>query len=154
MSETPTKPGPANPDPQGPDAPTPPGGPQRQDAPDVEETPGEPPRTHDAMPEGGFARDTEVVESDPNADSAEGLAGGMGVSSEHVGQVDGGQGTYGAGETHPAGAEPVPDAGTQDVGPAGVVTERSSDPATGEVHPPEVEAHDHDVERHPGHSHG
>ncbi|HEU4568149.1 MAG TPA: hypothetical protein VFR99_08945 [Marmoricola sp.] len=34
MSEQPTKPGPANPVPEGVEAPTPPGGPQRQDAPD------------------------------------------------------------------------------------------------------------------------
>lgn len=32
---------------------------------------------------------TEPTESDPNADSAEGLAGGMGVSSERPGSIRG-----------------------------------------------------------------
>lgn len=40
MSEQPTKPGPANPVPEGVDAPTPPGGPQRQDEPDTGNIPG------------------------------------------------------------------------------------------------------------------
>ena len=42
-------------------------------------------------------RETDVQESDPNADSASGLAGDMGVSSERVGPLrGGGEGTYGA----------------------------------------------------------
>jgi hypothetical protein len=40
MSEQPTKPGPANPVPEGVEAPTPPGGPQRQDEPDGPNIPG------------------------------------------------------------------------------------------------------------------
>jgi hypothetical protein len=56
---------------------------------------------------GGYARETDVQESDPNADSAEGLAGGMGVSSEIVGDLRGSHepGTYGTEETH----VPLPD---------------------------------------------
>lgn len=47
---------------------------------------------------------TGIEESDPNADSAEGLAGEMGVSSERKGPVRGQPEpvTYAAGETHPA----------------------------------------------------
>ncbi|MCW2758511.1 MAG: hypothetical protein JWO46_2257 [Nocardioidaceae bacterium] len=49
------------------------------------------------------APETDVRESDPNADSADGLAGGMGVSSERVGPVRGQTepGTYAAAATHP-----------------------------------------------------
>ena len=45
---------------------------------------------------------TEIEESDPNADSAEGLAGEMGVSSERTGPVRGQaeEVTYGAAPTH------------------------------------------------------
>lgn len=45
--------------------------------------------------------ETDVQESDPNADSAAGLAGEMGVSSERVGDLRGSSepGTYGAWET-------------------------------------------------------
>ncbi|MET0839172.1 MAG: hypothetical protein ABWY19_10350 [Marmoricola sp.] len=47
--------------------------------------------------------ETEIGESDPNADSSEGLAGEMGVSSERKGTVRGesGEVTYGAAPTHP-----------------------------------------------------
>ena len=38
----------------------------------------------------GETPETEIGESDPNADSAAGLAGGMGVSSERTGTVRGG----------------------------------------------------------------
>ncbi len=50
-----------------------------------------------------LARETDVAESDPNADSPEGLAGGMGVSSEVTGHVRGEDDavTYGTLETHP-----------------------------------------------------
>ncbi len=46
---------------------------------------------------------TEVEESDPNADSAEGLDGDMGVSSERLGRVRGVEVevTYGSAPTHP-----------------------------------------------------
>lgn len=82
----------------------------------------------------GHVRETDVQESDPNADSSEGLAGGMGVSSERVGALRGADqaGTYGTLETHePA---PEPDA----------VPEQSADPATGpEVHPAQPPLKDH-----------
>ncbi len=71
----------------------------------------------------GNARETDVQESDPNADSAQGLAGGMGVSSERVGDLrgtGGEQGTYGAMDTD----LPVPEG---DLPP-----EQSANPATGE----------------------
>ena len=47
--------------------------------------------------------ETEIEESDPNADSAEGLAGGMGVSSERKGTCAGSdeEVTYAAAPTHP-----------------------------------------------------
>jgi hypothetical protein len=53
---------------------------------------------------------TEPTESDPNADSADGLAGGMGVSSERPGPLRGktgpdGGATYGSAPTH-TDAEP------------------------------------------------
>lgn len=49
------------------------------------------------------ARETDVEESDPNADSPEGLAGGMGVSSELTGPARGSEEpvTYGTLETYP-----------------------------------------------------
>jgi len=82
----------------------------------------------------GHARETDVQESDPNADSADGLAGGMGVSSERVGDLrgtGGEQGTYGAMETE----LPAPEG---DLPP-----EQSSNPATGEPHPDQPPLKDH-----------
>jgi hypothetical protein len=66
--------------------------------------------------------ETDVQESDPNADSAAGLAGEMGVSSERVGDLQGSAdtGTYGAMDTQ----VPEPEG---DLPP-----EQSADPATGE----------------------
>jgi hypothetical protein len=58
MTDEPTKPGPANPAPEGVDVPTPPGGPQRQDAPDTEHVPGRPEPDEDAG-----AMDPEVREA-------------------------------------------------------------------------------------------
>ena len=92
----------------------------------------------------GKARETDVQESDPNADSAAGLAGEMGISSERVGPLRGaGEGTYGAEHAkEPAEDEEAP-------------PEQSADPRTGEVNP------DNDLPEHPfdpgaaaGHSHG
>lgn len=73
------------------------------------------------------SRDTDVFESDPNADSPEGLTGGMGVSSERVGAARGTteQVTYAANETHHP--TPSPDASS----------EQSSDPSAGEDVRPE-----------------
>ncbi len=83
---------------------------------------------------GGEARETDVQESDPNADSSAGLAGGMGISSERVGELRGSDatGTYGAMETHPPA--PMDD----------LPTEQSADPATGEEpHPDPPVLKDH-----------
>jgi len=54
---------------------------------------------------------TDVEESDPNADSSEGLAGDMGVSSERLGPVRGVEGevTYAAAPTHPDDDQPEGD---------------------------------------------
>jgi len=51
----------------------------------------------------GETPETGIEESDPNADSPEGLAGEMGVSSERRGHVRGQaeEVTYGAAPTHP-----------------------------------------------------
>lgn len=91
------------------------------------------PQADPAEEGGGEARETDVQESDPNADSAAGLAGEMGVSSERVGELRGGSGTgtYGAMETH----APTPEG---DVPP-----EQSADPATGEPHPDQPPLKDH-----------
>jgi hypothetical protein len=77
----------------------------------------------------GNARETDVQESDPNADSADGLAGDMGISSERVGPLRGSpsEGTYGAMPTHPprpeGDAPPEQSAdGTEEVRPDPPVT--------------------------------
>ena len=63
---------------------------------------------------------TEIEESDPNADSAEGLAGDMGVSSERKGPVRGQteEVTYAAAPTHlddaPAADEAPPEQSAHD----------------------------------------
>jgi hypothetical protein len=56
----------------------------------------------DTPRDSGTTPPTEIEESDPNADSAEGLAGGMGVSSERPGPVRGvdEEVTYGTAPTH------------------------------------------------------
>ncbi|MCW2817839.1 MAG: hypothetical protein JWR42_626 [Marmoricola sp.] len=92
---------------------------------------------------------TEVTESDPNADGTEGLAGGMGVSSERVGTVRGGdeQVTYTAAATHPAPDE----VGTAD---GEEVPHEQSRPAQGdapEPNPDGVASQDHDPDRNPRH---
>jgi len=62
-----------------------------------------PPEDLDATP------DTGVEESDPNADSTQGLAGDLGVSSERLGRVRGvdEEVTYAAAPTHPEDEEEV-----------------------------------------------
>ncbi|MEO7351251.1 MAG: hypothetical protein ABIR34_00680 [Marmoricola sp.] len=66
----------------------------------------------------GAAPVTGIEESDPNADSAEGLAGDMGVSSERKGPVRGqaGEVTYAAAPTHPDDPEgdPLPEQSAHD----------------------------------------
>jgi hypothetical protein len=87
----------------------------------------------DPEAEGGNARETDVQESDPNADSEHGLTGGMGISSERVGDLrgtGGEQGTYGTQDTDlPA--------------PEGDLSEQSANPATGEPHPDQPPLKDH-----------
>ena len=92
------------------------------------------PQTDPESEGGGNARETDVQESDPNADSADGLAGGMGVSSERVGELrgtSGEQGTYGAMDTQ----VPVPE--------GELPPEQSANPATGEPHPDQPVLKDH-----------
>ena len=92
------------------------------------------PQTDPESEGGGHARETDVQESDPNADSADGLAGDMGISSERVGDLrgtGGEQGTYGAMDTD----LPEPEG---DLPP-----EQSANPATGEPHPDQPPLKDH-----------
>jgi len=90
--------------------------------------------------------ETGVGESDPNADSPEGLAGDMGVSSERTGPVRGADGdvTYGSAPTHldePPEGETPPEQSAYDGQP--------------EVHPDnDVPAHPRNPEGNPGHSGG
>ena len=85
-----------------------------------------------------MARETDVTESDPNADSPEGLAGGMGVSSEVTGRVRGSQEqvTYGSLETYP---DVELDSGRPEQSSGGPVVK--PDPPALKQHPPR--AHDH-----------
>lgn len=84
---------------------------------------------------------TEASESDPNADSADGLGGDMGVSSERKGPVRGapGQVTYAAAPLDLSSPE-------GDVPP-----EQSARDARPEVRPESPGAHESDPEAHPGH---
>ena len=87
--------------------------------------------------------ETGIEESDPNADSAEGLAGGMGVSSERKGPVRGQaeEVTYAAAPTHldePPEGETPPEQSAYDPRP--------------DVHPDnDVPAHPRNPEGNPGH---
>ncbi|GAB3655688.1 hypothetical protein GCM10027596_09000 [Nocardioides korecus] len=92
---------------------------------------------------------TEVTESDPNADGPEGLDGGMGVSSEHVGTVRGGdeEVTYTTAPTHPDPHEVGAPTGDD-------VPHEQDRPAQGdapEPHPDGVATQDHDPDRNPRH---
>ena len=99
----------------------------------------------------GATPETDVFESDPNGDSADGLAGGMGVSSERQGHVRGGdeEVTYTAAPTYPDADE---------VGaPTGEDTPPEQTPHDGEpeVLPDnDVPEHEFDPGRNPGHSGG
>jgi hypothetical protein len=89
----------------------------------------------------GATPETEIGESDPNADSDVGLAGGMGVSSERRGAVRGGseEVTYATAPTfteEPEGEAPP---------------EKSAFDGEPEVQPDTVERHESDPERNPGH---
>jgi hypothetical protein len=98
-----------------------------------------PDNTHEA----GETAPTRLEESDPNADSAEGLAGGMGVSSERPGPVRGVDEdvTYGTAPTHPDEekvGDPPPEQSAYDGEP--------------EVQPDnDVPAHPRNPEGNPGH---
>ena len=87
--------------------------------------------------------DTGVEESDPNADSAVGLAGGMGVSSERPGPVRGQaeEVTYAAAPTHPDDDEPEGD----------VLPEQSAFDGEPEVNPDSPGPHESDPASNPRH---
>ena len=92
--------------------------------------------------------ETEISESDPNADSPEGLAGGMGVSSERTGTVRGGgaEVTYGTAPTYTDAED--------DGAPTGddVPPEQSAFDGRPEVQPDnDVAAHPRNPEGNPGH---
>jgi hypothetical protein len=94
----------------------------------------------------GQSPPTGLEESDPNADSTDGLAGGMGVSSERPGPVRGNdeEVTYGTAPTHP------PEEKVGDTPP-----EQSAHDGEPEVHPDnDVPAHRRNPEGNPGHSGG
>ena len=86
---------------------------------------------------------TEVGESDPSADSSEGLAGDMGVSSERPGPVRGVEGdvTYAAAPTHPDDDQPEGD----------VPPEQSASDGQPEVNPESPGRHESDPEANRGH---
>jgi hypothetical protein len=87
--------------------------------------------------------ETEIQESDPNADSDEGLAGGMGVSSERRGRVRGisEEVTYGASPHRPGDEEPEGD----------VPPEQSAYDGQPEQNPESPGAHKSDPDSNPGH---
>lgn len=91
---------------------------------------------------------TDVQESDPNADSPEGLAGGMGVSSEWEGPARGVEGevTYGAAPYPEPEMEPASGLTTDNVSPA-----ESAEAGTPEINPPSPGAQEADPEDNPGH---
>ena len=91
----------------------------------------------------GETPETGIEESDPNADSPEGLAGEMGVSSERRGHVRGHseEVTYGAVPTHPEEGEPEGD----------VPPEQSAYDGQPELNPESPGAHKSDPDKHPGH---
>jgi len=92
--------------------------------------------------------ETGIEESDPNADSPEGLAGELGVSSERKGHVRGSSDevTYGSAPTHTEEPE-----GPDDTAPP----EKSAFDGEPEVHPDnDVPAHPRNPQGNPGHSGG
>lgn len=96
----------------------------------------------------GATPETDVFESDPNADSADGLAGGMGVSSERRGTVRGGEEevTYAAAPTYPD-AEEVGAPTGEDAPPEQSAHDGEPDPQPDN----DVVKHPFDRERNPGH---
>ncbi len=92
---------------------------------------------------------TDIRESDPNADSADGLAGGMGVSSEWEGHARGVEGlvTYGAAPYPDPDQEPASGLVTARVSPA-----QSARAHTPEVNPPSPGRHRLNLGANPGHA--
>jgi hypothetical protein len=86
---------------------------------------------------------TEVEGSDPNADSAEGLAGDMGVSSERKGPARGRDEEV----TYAAAPTPFDDAPAEDEAPP----EQSASEGRPEVNPDSPGAHQSDPGANPGH---
>ncbi len=103
----------------------------------------------------GETPETSIGESDPNADSPEGLAGDMGVSSERRGSVRGVEEdvTYGAAPTHP---DEDDSAGSAAEGSGDdVLPEQSAYDGQPEVHPDnDVASHPRNPQGNPGHSGG
>jgi hypothetical protein len=90
--------------------------------------------------------ETGIEESDPNADSPDGLGGEMGVSSERKGPVRGGgdEVTYGTSPTY-----------TDDEPEGETPPEQSAHDGEPEVHPDnDVPAHPRNPQGNPGHSGG
>jgi hypothetical protein len=88
--------------------------------------------------------DPKITDSDPSGSGPEGLAGGMGVSSERTGRVSGAEGEV----THGA-ADPFPELPTDEDPPP----EQSA--GGSEVHPDnDVPPHPFDPSTSQGHSHG
>jgi hypothetical protein len=86
---------------------------------------------------------TEVEESDPNADSAEGVAGDMGVSSERKGPVRGHDGEV----TYAASPMPLDDGPAEGEAPP----EQSAYDGQPEVNPASLGRHESDPDSNPGH---
>jgi hypothetical protein len=91
----------------------------------------------------GETPETGIEESDPNADSPEGLAGEMGVSSERKGHVRGQaeEVAYGAAPTHP----------DEDDSEGDVPPEQSAYDGQPETNPDSPGAHKLDPDSNPGH---
>lgn len=84
--------------------------------------------------------ETDIRDSNPNANGPHGLSGDLGVSSERVGDVAEGWGTDGARTTSPP---PLPD----DPAP-------EEHPGNPEENPVGIPPKSHDPAKNPGHSHG
>ncbi len=92
----------------------------------------------------GETPETGIEESDPNADSPDGLAGEMGVSSERKGRVRGHseEVTYGAAPTHPH---------EEDEPEGDVLPEQSAYDGPPDANPDSPGAHKADPDSNPGH---
>jgi hypothetical protein len=95
----------------------------------------------------GETPETDVRASDPNGDGPQGLAGGMGVSSERRRSVRGGpdEVTYTASPTHPDAGDEDPPEGE------GFPPEQSAKDGRPEVQPDDVPSHRRNPEGNPGH---